>query len=126
MRQHDPAARLSLADLPATSTSLVARVQPPLLPAAPGRRSLGVRYLRRKPGRGLAVTYTVEAGPAGRGARAGRRVSPAQPPQVLSLTLDELKIVTRRIHRLNSSRSQELSAMLGEIAACLAAEARRQ
>ena len=35
------------------------------------------------------------------------------------------KIATRRIHRLNSSRPQELSAMLGEIAACLAEEARR-
>jgi Phosphotransferase enzyme family len=35
------------------------------------------------------------------------------------------KILTRRIHRLNSSRPQELSAMLGEIATCLAGEARR-
>jgi hypothetical protein len=42
---------------------------------------------------------------------------------VVSLTLDELKIATRRIHRLNSSRPQELSAMLGAIAACLAGEA---
>jgi ferritin-like protein len=35
------------------------------------------------------------------------------------------KIVTRRMNRLNSSRPQELSAMLGEIATCLAGEARR-
>jgi hypothetical protein len=36
------------------------------------------------------------------------------------------KVAIRRIHRLNSPRSQELSAMLGTIAGCLAAEARRQ
>ena len=35
------------------------------------------------------------------------------------------KVATRRVHHLNSPRPQELSAMLGEIATCLAAEARR-
>jgi hypothetical protein len=42
----------------------------------------------------------------------------------VSLTLDELKIATRRIHRLNSSHPQELSAMLGVMAAGLAGAAR--
>ena len=32
------------------------------------------------------------------------------------------KIATRRVNRLNSPRAQELSAMLGEIAACLSDE----
>jgi hypothetical protein len=36
-----------------------------------------------------------------------------------------VKIATRRIHHLNSPRPQELSAMLGAIAACLAGGARR-
>jgi hypothetical protein len=36
------------------------------------------------------------------------------------------KVATRRVHHLNSPRPQELSAMLGAIAGCLAAEARRQ
>jgi hypothetical protein len=35
------------------------------------------------------------------------------------------KVATRRVHHLNSPRPQELSAMLGEIATCLAAEAWR-
>jgi hypothetical protein len=35
------------------------------------------------------------------------------------------KVATRRVHHLNSPRPQELSAMLGEIAACLVGEARR-
>ena len=34
------------------------------------------------------------------------------------------KVATRRVHHLNSPRPQELSAMLGEIATCLAGEAR--
>jgi Phosphotransferase enzyme family len=36
-----------------------------------------------------------------------------------------VKIATRRIHHLNSPRPQELSAMLGAIAGCLAGQARR-
>jgi len=89
MNVHDPAARLSLPDLLSTSTSLFERVHEPLLPGAPGRRGLSVRYVHRKPGRGLAVTYTVYAWPAAGGPRACLRIHPGQTTQLVSLTLDE-------------------------------------
>ena len=64
MNVHAPTARLSLPELLATSTSLFERVHDPLLPGAQGPRDLSVRYVRRKPGHGLAVTYTVYTWPA--------------------------------------------------------------
>jgi hypothetical protein len=64
MHLHDPAAWLSLPDLLSTSTSLFERVHEPLLPGAQEPRGLSVRYVRRKPGCGLALTYTVYARPS--------------------------------------------------------------
>ena len=58
MTGRDPDAGLSIPDLLSTATSLLERVDGPLLPRPQG---LSVRYLRRKPGRGLAVIYDVNS-----------------------------------------------------------------
>jgi Phosphotransferase enzyme family len=56
----DPGASLSILDLPGIVTLLYERVQRPLLPGAQKPLGLFVRYLRRKPARGLAVVYAVD------------------------------------------------------------------
>ena len=65
MTEHDPDAGLSIPDLLSTATSLFEHLHGPLRPGSQGRQGLSVRYLRRKPGRGLAVIYDVCALPAG-------------------------------------------------------------
>ena len=74
---------LSILDLPGIVTLLFARAHRPLLPGAQKPLGLFVRYLRRKPARGLAVIYSVdELGHSGKA-----RVS--DPNRSVSLTLDE-------------------------------------
>ena len=51
---------VSITELPAILTALFERAQRPLLPGAQGQTGLFVRYLRRKPERGLAVIYHVD------------------------------------------------------------------
>jgi glutathione synthase/RimK-type ligase-like ATP-grasp enzyme/aminoglycoside phosphotransferase (APT) family kinase protein len=78
---------LSISELPAVVTRLFERAQFPLLPGAQGPVDLFVRYLRRKPERGLAVIYHVdERRPDGRREhkRAANRLERA-----FSLTLAE-------------------------------------
>jgi hypothetical protein len=53
-------AQLSIIDLPLVITQLFKRAQQPLLTDTPRQPGLFVRYLRRKPGRGLAVIYTID------------------------------------------------------------------
>ena len=60
MSHTSPGAHLSIIDLPAVLIALFERAQCPLLPEAQGSPGLFVRYLRRKPGRGLAVIYAVD------------------------------------------------------------------
>jgi len=76
-------ARLSITDLPLVLTQLFERAQQPLLPDSQGQPGLFVRYLRRKPGRGLAVIYTVDQINAPRKARIN------DPKRAVSFTLDE-------------------------------------
>ncbi len=78
-----PDGRLSILDLPGVVTLLYARAHRPLLPGAQKPLGLFVRYLRRKPARGLAVIYSVDE--LGRGGKAHA----SDPNRSVSLTLDE-------------------------------------
>src|SRR5260370_14537822 len=74
---------VSILDLPNILTLLFERAHRPLLPDATQTPGLFVRYLRRKPARGLAVIYAVDA--------VGQRKSENahDPHRSVSLTLDE-------------------------------------
>jgi Phosphotransferase enzyme family len=74
---------VSILDLPAILTLIFERAGRPLLPDATQTPGLFVRYLRRKPARGLAVIYAVDA--------VGQRKSgnARDPHRSVSLTLDE-------------------------------------
>ncbi|HEY7127743.1 MAG TPA: phosphotransferase [Ktedonobacterales bacterium] len=85
MTQNSPQATLSIADLPAIVTRLFARADRPLLPKTPGQPHLFLRYLRRKPGRGLAAIYHVDAALR----RGAPTKSAGQQGSTVSLTLDE-------------------------------------
>lgn len=74
---------LSIMDLPLVLTQLFERAQRPLLPDIQGEPGLFVRYLRRKPARGLAVIYTVDDINTPHKARVN------DPNRAVSLTLDE-------------------------------------
>ena len=75
---------LSIMELPSILTLLFERAQRPLLAEAHGPIGLFVRYLRRKPERGLAVIYSVdEIRTAGKATRTN------DPNRSVSLTLDE-------------------------------------
>jgi hypothetical protein len=74
---------LSIMDLPLVLTQLFERAQRPLLADIQGQPGLFVRYLRRKPGRGLAVIYTVDEINTPHKARVN------DPNRAVSLTLDE-------------------------------------
>lgn len=73
---------VSITELPAILTELFERAQRPLLPGVQGQTGLFVRYLRRKPERGLAVIYHVDE------IRKQSNTSRA-PDRSVSLTLDE-------------------------------------
>lgn len=85
MTPNTPQSTLSIADLPAIVTRLFARAGQPLLPATTEHPRLFLRYLRRKPGRGLAAIYHVDT--ARRGSSPGN--SAGQQARTVSLTLDE-------------------------------------
>jgi hypothetical protein len=82
---------LSIMDLPLVLTQLFKRAQRPLLPDIQGEPGLFVRYLRRKPGRGLAVIYTVDEINTPHKARVN------DPNRAVSLTLDEQALNGARI-----------------------------
>ncbi len=84
MNQHITATNLSILELPSILTHLFERAHRPLLPEAQGPLGLFVRYLRRKPGRGLAVIYSVDEI-----RRGGRKTHTNDPNRAVSLTLDE-------------------------------------
>ncbi len=77
---------LSIMELPTIVTHLFERAQRPLLPEAHGAIGLFVRYLRRKPARGLAVIYHADEIQ-----RSGRQAAQHanDPHRSVSLTLDE-------------------------------------
>src|SRR5207248_8112202 len=91
---------LSILDLPNIATLLYQRADRHQLPAAQGTPGLFVRYLRRKPARGLAITYTLDE--LGRAHKAHSN----DPNRSVSLTLDEQALDGARI-RITIDQSQE-------------------
>jgi hypothetical protein len=106
MNVQDPDAGLSLPDLLSTATSLFERVHGPLLLGSQGPQGLSVRYVRRKPGRRLAVIYDVYAGCAGGGPRVSPRAHPGRHTRAMSLTLEEQALDGTRI-RLSARQVQQ-------------------
>jgi hypothetical protein len=92
---------LSFLVLPSVLTHLFARAEQPLLPEAPGPLGLFARYLRRKPGRGLAVIYTVDE-------VRSSRTHTNDPHHSVSLTLDEQALDGARI-RFNTAQTEQAS-----------------
>lgn len=84
-------ANLSIIELPVVVKDLFERAHRPLLPEANGPLGLFVRYLRRKPGRGLAVIYSVDE------IRSSQRGRNNDPHRSVSLTLDEQALEGPRI-----------------------------
>src|SRR3989475_3972869 len=78
-----PRAALSIQELPSVIVQLFERAPQPLLPGVQGQLGLFVRYLRRKPGRGLAVICNAGALNAPRGTRG------SAPKRWVSVTLGE-------------------------------------
>lgn len=83
MKQLSPNAELSIIGLPAVVTNLFERAHRPLLAGTQEPLGLFVRYLRRKPARGLAVIYAVDRRNSSHNVRAN------DPKRAVSLTLDE-------------------------------------
>ncbi len=94
---------LSILDLPDIVTLLYQRANRHLLPDAQATPGLFVRYLRRKPARGLAIIYTVdELGHA-------NKFHSNDPNRSVSLTLDEQALDGARIR---FTKTQALEAHL--------------
>jgi len=83
MIQQESGTALSIQDLPSIVLRLFERSPQPLVPGIQGPLGLFVRYLRRKPGRGLAVVYSTGTLNAPRGTRS------SPPERWVSLTLGE-------------------------------------
>src|SRR3989441_7793006 len=78
-----PRAALSIQELPYVVVQLFERAPQPLLPGVQGQLGLFVRYLRRKPGRGLVVICNAGELNAPRGTRG------SAPKRWVSVTLGE-------------------------------------
>ena len=78
-----PPAQLSISELPSVLTNLFTRAEIPLLPNTQKPLGLFVRYLRRKPARGLAVIYAVDE------LGSSHKKHAHAPDRAVSLTLDE-------------------------------------
>src|SRR5712691_12503210 len=83
MIQLEPGAAVSIQEFPSIVVQLFERALQPLLAGVQGQLGLSVRYLHRKPGRGLAVIYDASALNASRGSRR------SAPGRLVSVTLDE-------------------------------------
>lgn len=88
MSTNNPQTRLSIMELPSIVTNLFERARRPLLPEAQGPIGLFVRYLRRKPARGLAVIYHVDEVQHS-GSTSAQKAHANDPHRSVSLTLDE-------------------------------------
>ncbi len=93
-------ANLSIPDLPAVLMHLFERAQRPLLPGSQGLPRLFVRYLRRKPGRGLALICSVDE-PC-----SSPKTLATDPNRLVSLTLDEQALDGTHI-RFNAAQVQQ-------------------
>lgn len=94
---------LSILDLPSIVTLLFERAQRPLLVEAQGPIGLFVRYLRRKPERGLAVIYSVDEQ-----RKRGKHTHANDPNRAVSLTLDEQALQGAHI-RFSAAQAQAAS-----------------
>jgi len=94
---------LSILELPSIVTLLFERTHRSLLPGAQGPLGLFVRYLRRKPARGLAVIYSVDEVK-----RVGSAGHASDPNRSVSLTLDEKALEGAHI-RFSSTDAQQAS-----------------
>ena len=92
--------RVSITDLPAILINIFERGQYPLLPASQGPLGLFVRYLRRKPQRGLAVNYAVDE------IHSAKHLRTNNPTRSVSLTIDEEALDGSRIRFKNSQTQQ--------------------
>jgi len=91
---------VSITDLPAILINLFERGQYPLLPESRGPLGLFVRYLRRKPQRGLAVIYAVDEIHPAKHARTNN------PTRSVSLTIDEEALDGAHIRFKNNQTQQ--------------------
>src|SRR5215467_3629062 len=97
----DRNSNISILDLPNIVTLLYHRADRSLLPGAQGTPGLFVRYLRRKPARGLAIIYMVDE--LGRANKAHSN----DPNRSVSLTLDEKALDGASIH-FTRTQAQEV------------------
>src|SRR5216683_3777087 len=97
--QNTAADRLTIQNLPLIVHDLFARAQHELVPGATRPAELFVRYLRRKPGRGLAVIYDASE-------RLPRRQRATAIHRAISLTLGEQALAGSSI-RITSTQAQQ-------------------
>jgi hypothetical protein len=100
MSLHTSNMRLSILNLPDVVAQVFERAHRPLLPGARNTPGLFVRYLRRKPARGLAVIYHVDE--IGKPDKAHAN----DPHRAVSLTLDEKALDGAQI-RFNSAEAEQ-------------------
>src|SRR5947209_8940843 len=81
---------VTILDLPSIITLVFEHAQKLLLPDAQGPVGLFVRYLRRKPRRGLAVIYSVDE--LRRDQERSKHARAGDPRRSVSLTLDEIAL----------------------------------
>lgn len=95
-----PETSLSIMQLPDIVTHLIEKANQPLFAGVKTPMMLSVRYLRRKPGRGLAVIYAVNEEKQGKASREHN------PYHTLSLTLNEQGLEGSRI-RFTQAEAQQ-------------------
>lgn len=105
MIQHESGAALSIQELSSIVAQLFERTDQPLLAGVQGQLGLFVRYLRRKPGRGLTIIYNAGALDASRGTRSNT------PEHWVSLALGEEALAGSRI-RFAPRQAQEAALVV--------------
>ncbi len=115
MSQDYPDAKLSIMQLPTVVTDLLTRAQQPLRAGVKVPTKLFVRYLRRKPGRGLAVIYNV----GGDKPQRAKRVNDLY--HSLSITLSE-KVLAGPHIRFSEAEAQHAAFLIQPSGVLLAEE----
>jgi hypothetical protein len=100
MIQQESGAAVSIQEFPSIVVQLFERALQPLLAGVHGQLGLSVRYLRRKPGRGLAVIYDASA------LNASCESRRSTPGRWVSVTLDEAALAGTQI-RFTARQAQE-------------------
>ncbi len=100
MTQQESGAAVSIQEFPSIVVQFFERAPQPLLAGVQGHLGLSVRYLRRKPGRGLAVIYDASALNGLRGS------SRSTPERWVSVTLGEAALAGTKI-RFAARQAQE-------------------